>query len=77
MHLAHLRQEALSPSSTENSNAGFVKTDMGGGDGKGGAAKKGSELLTEASISMSLAILETLGPSRECLLPLNNAQDTC
>ena len=49
----------------ENLNGGFVVTVKEGGGDVRGTAKSSSELLTEASMSMSLAILETLGPSRK------------
>ena len=68
IHLAHLRQEAQTSSVAENSCFVTPVKEEGGKVG----ARSGSELLTEASMSMSLAILETLGPFRKCLLPLCN-----
>lgn len=67
IHFAHLRQKAQSSSSTGNVNGGFVLTTQdkarAGDNHAVGGGTSSSELLTEASMSMSLAILETLGPS--------------
>lgn len=64
IHLAHLRQRNQSSRHLLNKSLISGLRLEGSREG-GGIEDSGKDMLTEASVSMSLAILETLGPTRK------------